>query len=96
MNQIRLAMSDAGHVCFRANVGTFRTQDGRWFDTGLPKGFSDLFGFTAQGRPYFFEVKTSSGRIRPEQKMFLDAMRGRGAIAEVVRSVDEALGFSHQ
>lgn len=96
MHTIMLALSEAGHTVFRANVGTFRTQDGRWFDTGLPKGFSDLFGFTSAGKPFFFEVKTSTGRVRPEQQQFLEAMNERGAIACVVRSVDEALRFSHQ
>jgi hypothetical protein len=93
MHRIQLALSEAGHVCFRANVGTFRTQDGRWFSTGLPPGFSDLFGFTTAGRPFFFEVKTPTGRVRPEQDAFIAAMRSHGVIAEVVRSVDEALTF---
>lgn len=94
MHHIQLALSDAGHVCFRANVGTFRTQDGRWFNTGLPPGFSDLFGFTNAGRPFFFEVKTATGKPSVEQHAFLVAMRSHGAIAHVVRSVDEALSFA--
>jgi hypothetical protein len=94
MHRIQLALSDAGHVCFRANVGTFRTQDGRWFSTGLPPGFSDLFGVTVSGRPFFFEVKTAAGKVRPDQDAFIDAMQKHGAIAAVVRSVDEALTFA--
>ena len=37
-NEIRMALGN--HYCFvfRANVGKVRTQDGRWFDTGLPPG----------------------------------------------------------
>lgn len=93
MRNIQLALSEAGHTVFRANVGRFRTQDGRWFDTGLPAGFSDLFGFTQSGRPFFMEIKTATGRVSPEQHQFLDAMRKRGAIAGVVRCVDDALIF---
>ena len=42
-NSIRLKLSEMGYCVFRANVGKFQTKDGHWFDTGLPKGFSDLF-----------------------------------------------------
>lgn len=93
MRSIMLALSQAGHMVFRANVGLLYTRDGRPVRTGLPVGFSDLFGFSADLTPFFFEVKTSSGRVSPEQAAFLDAMRRRGAIAEVVRSPQAALGF---
>jgi hypothetical protein len=43
-NQIRVALSKAGHTVFRINVGKVKMQNGRWFETGAPKGFSDLFG----------------------------------------------------
>lgn len=91
MNQIRIAVSDAGHVCFRANIGLFFTKDGRPVSTGLPNGFSDLFGFTSGGVPFFFEVKKPGGKVSADQQRFLEAMRNRGALACVVRSVDDAL-----
>ena len=99
MRQIMLALSADGHQVFRGNVGTFFTRDGRPIRTGLPVGFSDLFGFTADVRPFFLEVKTSTGRATPEQQAFLAAMRARGAIASIVRSVEDALKVlrkSHQ
>jgi hypothetical protein len=80
-----LALSDAGCVVFRANVGLFFTRDGRPVRTGLPVGFSDLFGFRPDLRPFFVETKTARGRLRPEQARFLEAMRERGAIAIVAR-----------
>lgn len=86
-----LALSESGHFVARANVGTFYTKDGRPIRTGLPAGWSDLFGFTKNLRPFFFEVKTLTGRVQPNQIAFLNAMRQRGAIAEVVRSVEQAL-----
>lgn len=88
---IMVALSAAGHCVFRGNVGLFYTKDGRPVKSGLPVGFSDLFGFTSDGRPMFLEVKTAIGRIRPEQAAFIAAMQKRGALAAVVRSVDEAL-----
>lgn len=57
-NSIVLALSREGHAVFRANVGQFFTQDGRPIRTGLPVGFSDLFGFRKDdARAFFIEVK---------------------------------------
>lgn len=90
-NAIRLRLSELGYCVFRANVGRFQTKDGRWFDTGLPRGFSDLFA-VKDGRIYFLEVKTETGRPSEEQLRFLAVMRDRyGCIAEIVRSVDDAV-----
>jgi hypothetical protein len=36
------------------------------------------------------EVKTATGRLRPEQRVWLDAVQSAGGIAGVVRSVDDA------
>lgn len=90
-NSIRLKLSELGYCVFRANVGRFQTNDGRWFDTGLPRGFSDLFA-VKDGRIYFLEVKTETGRPSEEQLRFLAVMRDRyGCVAEIVRSVDDAV-----
>ena len=104
-NSIRIALAPHG-TFFRTNVGEAwigpnaqKTIDGgiyipgaRRFSTGLPKGFSDLFGVLhLSGRAVFIEVKTDTGRIRPEQELFLSVMRERGAIAGICRSVDDAL-----
>lgn len=91
MNEIRTALSEAGCVVFRINVGKMPTPDGRWFDAGTPAGFSDLFGFRCDGRAFFIEVKTPSGRISQKQTAFLNAMRRSGALAGTARSVLEAL-----
>lgn len=92
MNQIRLALSAAGHMNFRGNVGKVKMADGRWFSTGLPEGFSDLFGFRkTDGRMFFIEVKTEKGKLRQDQVRFLNAMKERGAIVGVARSAEQAL-----
>lgn len=90
-NSIRLELSRLGIPCFRVNVGKVRTADGRWFDTGVPKGFSDLFGFRQDGQVFFIEVKNETGKAREEQIRFMELMRDKGAIAGIARSVDEAL-----
>lgn len=91
LHEIMLALSQDGHFIARANVGLFYTRDGRPVRTGLPVGFSDLFGHrAADARAFYLECKKPGGAIRPEQRQFIEAMRKRGAIAGVVRSVDEA------
>lgn len=91
-NKIRVGLSKAGHTVFRVNVGKVRTADGRYFDTGLPKGFSDLFGFRkGDAKAFFIEVKNETGRVRPEQKKFMEVMASRGALVGVARSVEDAL-----
>ena len=90
-NEIRLALNEIA-VTFRANVGLFFTRDGRPISTGLPKGFSDLFGFRrSDGRIFFLEIKAAAGRLSKDQKNFLAAMEKLGAITGVARSVDDAL-----
>ncbi len=89
-NEIRLALSSMGWCVFRANVGKVRMADGRWFDTGLPSGFSDLFA-VKDGRIVFLEVKTKTGRVRDDQIKFINTMRDRyGCTAGIVRSVEDA------
>lgn len=90
-NSIRLALNEHA-IVFRANVGTVRLADGRYFNTGLPKGFCDLFGYRkSDGRIFFIEVKNAKGRLRKEQEHFIKTMRSNGAIAGVCRSADEAI-----
>lgn len=95
-----LALAEAGCVVFRANVGLFFTRDGRPVQTGLPVGFSDLFGHRPDGRAFYVEVKSAAGRLRPQQQAFLEAMRARGAVAVVARDADDCvarvLRFPHQ
>ena len=90
-NQIRVELSKAGYTVFRINVGKVRMADGRWFETGAPKGFSDLFGFRPDGQIFFIEVKNEKGRLRDDQKKFMEAMKKRGALVGVARSVEDAM-----
>lgn len=90
-NEIRLALNDTCKI-FRANVGVGYTFDGRYFETGLPKGFSDLFGVRkSDGKAVFIEVKSPTGRASKEQKNFLKQMKKCGAIAGICRSAEEAI-----
>ncbi len=114
-NEIRNAL--AGQcLLFRANVGQAWTGtkvtklpgnrvviDGaRPFTTGLPPGFSDLFGLVAvtvtpdmvgQQLAVFtaLEVKSAKGKPTENQENFLKAVNDNGGRAGVVRSIEDAV-----
>lgn len=89
-NEIRKNINDIA-VIFRINVGVFKSKDGRTISTGVPSGFSDLFGFRkSDGKAIFLEIKTATGRASKEQLHFLDKMKEYGAITGIARSVEEA------
>ena len=89
-NAIRLRLSEMGFAVFRTNVGKVRMPDGRWFNTGLPKGHPDLYAVRS-GKIYYIEVKTPTGKVSAEQEHFIATMRDRyGCVAGVVRSVEDA------
>jgi len=89
---IRVALAQAGYVVFRANVGKVKTADGRWFDSGLPTGFPDLVGYKpSNGKIFFIEVKTETGRRRKDQVNFANGLRDKNVIYGVARSADEAV-----
>lgn len=91
-NDIRVAVSHHGCTIFRANVGKVRMDNGKWFDTGLPKGYPDLFGFRhSDGKMFFIEVKNEIGRLRPDQVNFAKIIRYYPVLYGVARSVDDAL-----
>lgn len=92
-NLIRVALSEYC-VIFRINVGTGYTKDGRYFTTGVPVGFSDLFGVRkSDGRAVFIEVKTKAGRATKKQEQFIQQMKLNGAIAGICRSAEEAVNL---
>jgi len=77
---------------FRINVGMFETKEGGMISTGVPKGFTDLFGHRkSDGRAFYIECKNETGRVKPHQVRFIEAMRKAGALTGVARSVEEAI-----
>ena len=98
---IRLACGTGDTRLFRNNTGTLRDQNGRPVQFGLCKGSADLIGWkrvtvtpdmVGQQVAVFLsiEVKTATGRLRPEQQQWLDAVQAAGGIAGVARSVEDA------
>ena len=90
-SRIQIALSKAGYKVFRTNVGTVETKDGRYFKTGLPKGFPDLMGFTPDNYIYFIEVKTPTGTASKAQKDFHKMLQKQNVIHGIARSPEDAL-----
>lgn len=90
--RIQLALSKHQCTVFRANVGKIHTPDGRFFSTGLPSGFPDLFGFRwTDGKIFFIEVKNAKGRPRPDQIIFHKMLQSHNIVHGIARSVHDAL-----
>jgi hypothetical protein len=100
--EIRLAVSKGDTRVFRNKTGTLRDANGRPVSFGLCKGSADLIGWRSvtitpemvgQQVAVFtsIEVKAATGRIRPEQQQWLNAVQAAGGIAGVARSVEDAM-----
>lgn len=95
--EVQLALSQNHCSVFRTNVGKVKMQDGRWFDTGLPKGFPDLMGFRWSDKQIFFiEVKNATGHIRDDQVRFHRFLETNMVIHGIARSADDALKIVNQ
>lgn len=117
-NTIRNALADSGFF-FRANVGQAWTgakisklpggrvliEGARPFNTGLPAGFSDVFGFVPVtitpdmvGKTVAvftaIECKSKSGRKQGNQERFIGAVQGAGGRAGFARDVATALAIA--
>ena len=93
MHQVMLEATRLGNVIFRSNVGKIKMADGRWFDTGLPKGHSDLYGFRPDGKIFYIETKVKPNKPTKEQLMFLNTVIKKGAAGGVAYSVEEAVSI---
>jgi len=104
--QIRLAVGSRSELrLFRNSVGSLPDpRTGRLVTFGLARGSADLIGWrtvtitpemVGQRIAVFtsIEVKTPTGRLRPEQQAWLGVVRGAGGVAGVARSVEDALNL---
>lgn len=90
---IRLALSDEpGLVLWRNNVGVAEHYGKRgvtFTRYGLAPGSADLVG-VLNGRFFALEVKTATGRVGAEQRLWMNLVRSVGGFAAVARSVEDA------
>ncbi len=67
----------------RVNSGAAKV-GGRFIRFGWP-GCPDVLGQLKDGRLLGVEVKAKAGKLRPEQAVFLERIRGAGGVAFVAR-----------
>lgn len=100
-NAVMVALSRNGHRVWRSNAGMAlspsilndpeRKPDRHWIKL-LPNGFPDLFGYNGQTGQFFaIEMKTATGRLRPDQIKFAEFIKNQPVRYGVARSVDDAL-----
>ena len=87
-NEIRIYLSKLGFTVFRINVGKIKMPDGRYFDSGVPAGFSDLFAIK-DGKAYFIEVKFGKGKPSEKQLNFIKQMNRQGCVAGIVWNIED-------
>ena len=56
---------------------------------GLVNGAGDFIGYSSAGKFISIELKTETGKIRPEQIAFSDAVKKAGGIAGIIRTEEE-------
>ncbi len=101
--RIRLALGTRPDArLFRNQVGSLPDpRTGRLVTFGLARGSADLIGWRTivvtpdmVGRRLAvftsIEVKTPTGRVRPDQQAWLGVVRKAGGIADIARSVPDA------
>ena len=82
-----------GFFAWNNPSGTVRITPEGWLHFGK-KGSVDILGCLPGGKLLAVEVKSITGRLSPEQSVFLEKVRGLGGVAVVVKSMrelDEAL-----
>jgi len=86
LNQIKDCYAWKNHTTgiFDPRRGVFRKLGGYAI-----KGVSDIIGIY-KGKMLCLEVKSATGKLRPEQQKFLERMKELGAVTGVVRSWPEA------
>ncbi len=70
--------------CERQNTGAIRVE-GRFVRFGW-RGAADIVGQLVTGQFLACEVKSKDGRLRPEQRAFLELVRQHGGVAIVAKS----------
>lgn len=99
-HNIRIAVGMHPDVrLFRNNVGVAKVRNA-YVRYGLANGSADLIGWVKLEPPIVpfriarfmsLEIKTETGKLSPEQVLWMKLVRNWGGFAAVVRSVDDAL-----
>lgn len=100
-SMIRRDVSNGPVRLFRNNVGAAKDSRGRLIRYGLTKGSADLIGWVARkvtpadvgktiAQFVSIEVKSPTGKPRPDQIAWQDFVNSSGGRAGIARSVEDA------
>ncbi len=88
MKSIMIALSSNGCVVFRNNIGSYKTEDGRFIRFGVGgNGGADLIGWTRDGRFLAIETKSPTGRATSEQLNFIEKVKSAGGVAGIAHDL---------
>jgi len=94
-NDIQIALSQAGCLVFRNNVGCLPDRTGRPVRYGVGgNGGSDLIGIAPDGVFFAVECKTRLGQPTEVQLWFIAAVIRQGGRAGVARTAEEAVAIA--
>ncbi len=88
-NEIRLWCGEHNWLCYHINSGKVLMANGEYFQTGVPKGWSDLLVITDYGEVIFCETKIHPRKPTAEQLKFISEMKSRHIRAFVAYSLEE-------
>lgn len=96
-NEIVNFLNIKGLFCWsNKNGATYDPRTKAYRANSTLKGISDILGLTPKtGTFVAIEVKTKTGRVSKEQKIFLEGIRQSGGIAFVARSIDDVIAQMH-
>ena len=84
VNKVLLYLHDNYTGRYWSNpTGAVETKSGHFQRYGL-LGSTDIIGFTGLGRAVFIEIKTGSGTLSKQQKMFKDTAVKNGCVHIVI------------
>ena len=95
LEEIRLELGKLPNVVIWRNSTGVAEIQGRKIRYGLCVGSPDIVGIAPGGRFLGIEVKTKSGRVTKDQRMFIELVRWMGGFAGVARSVQDAVDIAH-
>lgn len=94
MRACMIEASKHGAVLFRNNLGSYQHKDGYYIKYGVCNpGGSDLIGWSKEGLFVALEIKTPTGRAKPEQLNFINQVKKAGGIAGICTCPEDVINL---
>ena len=90
--QIMIYCGEHDILCHHLNVGQFKLPDGRYFNTGVPKGFPDL-QLIGHGWVAYVETKIHPRKPTLDQLAWMKILNDRKIASGCVYTLEEFIEF---